>query len=189
MKNGITLLSGGLLSLVSAVAVTQTPPSSQVAIGPAHRDTVFITKDDFARAISVRASGSTTGLASLGAVRAGDDRINVDVLQRSGTREEGPVSHRLVTEIYYILDGAGEIETGGEIPDPKPMTTANGEPVNPANIGPSIRGDKIVGGTIRHISKGDVVMIPPNVPHRFKSLEGSITYMVVRMNPDYEKGK
>jgi mannose-6-phosphate isomerase-like protein (cupin superfamily) len=122
-------------------------------------------------------------------VRAGDDRINVDVLQRSGTREEGPVSHRLVTEIYYILDGAGEIETGGEIPDPKPMTTANGEPVNPANIGPSIRGDKIVGGTIRHISKGDVVMIPPNVPHRFKSLEGSITYMVVRMNPDYEKGK
>jgi mannose-6-phosphate isomerase-like protein (cupin superfamily) len=185
----IAVLNAGILSLISMVAVGQTPPSSQVAIGPAHRDTVFITKDEFARAAAARASGSTTGLASLGAVRAGDDRINVDVLQRSGTREEGPVSHSLVTEIYYVLDGGGDIETGGAIPDPKPMTTATGEPVNPANIGPSIRGDKIVGGTIRHISKGDTVMIPPGVPHRFKSLDGSITYMVVRMNPDYEKGK
>jgi mannose-6-phosphate isomerase-like protein (cupin superfamily) len=187
--NVIAVLSGGWLFLLAAGAVTQTPPSAQVAIGPAHRDTVVITKDELARAISARASGSTTGLASLGAVRAGDDRINVDVLQRSGTREEGPVSHNIVTEIYYVLDGGGDIETGGAIPDPKPMTTTNGEPVNPANIGPSIRGETIKGGTIRHIAKGDVIMIPPGVPHRFKSLDGSITYMVVRMNPDYEKGK
>ena len=188
--NVIAIVCGGLLSLISLSAITQTPsPSSQVAIGPAHRDTVFITKDDFARALTVRAGGSATGLASLGAVRAGDDRINVDVLQRSGTREEGPVSHRLVTEIYYVLEGGGDIETGGEIPNPTPMTTANGEPVNPANIGPSIRGETIVGGTVRHITKGDAVMIPPNVPHRFKSFDGSITYMVVRINPGYEKGK
>jgi mannose-6-phosphate isomerase-like protein (cupin superfamily) len=187
--NVVAVLSGGWMSLLSVGAVTQTPPSAQIAIGSAHRDTVFITKDELARAIAARAIGSTTGLASLGAVRAGDDRINVDVLQRSGAGEEGPVSHNVVTEIYYVLEGGGDIETGGVIPDPKPMTRANGEPVNPANIGPSIRGERITGGTIRHIAKGDVIMIPPGVPHRFKSLDGSITYMVVRMNPDYEKGK
>jgi mannose-6-phosphate isomerase-like protein (cupin superfamily) len=187
-SNVIVILGGGMMSLICAMAVTQTPPSSQVAIGPAHRDTVFITKDEFARAVTARTGGST-GLASLGAVRAGDDRINLDVLQRNGAREEAPVSHNLVTEIYYVLDGGGDIETGGEISDPKPMLTTTGEPVNPANIGPSIRGEKIVRGTSRHITKGDVVMIPPGVPHRFKSLDGSITYMVVRMNPDYEKGK
>jgi mannose-6-phosphate isomerase-like protein (cupin superfamily) len=186
----VGIVSGGLLSVISASAVAQTPrPSAQLAIEAAHRDAVFIAKDDFVRAIDARARGSSTALSSLGAVRAGDDRINVDVIQRRGTGAEGPVSHRVVTEIYYVLDGGGDIETGGEIPDAKPLTTANGEPVNPANIGPSIRGEQIVGGTARHITKGDVVMIPPNVPHRFKSLDGSITYMVVRMNPGYEKGR
>jgi mannose-6-phosphate isomerase-like protein (cupin superfamily) len=187
MRNSSFVL-GGVVALVS-LAASQSPSSSQVPIGPAHRDTVFITKGELDKAATARANGAATGLASLGAVRAGDDRINVDVLQRSGSREEAPVSHKIVTEIYYILEGGGEIETGGEIPNPQPMTTATGDPVNPANIGPSIRGEKIVGGSTRHIAKGDVVMIPPNVPHRFKTLDGSITYMVVRVNPDYEKGK
>ncbi|HYM34737.1 MAG TPA: AraC family ligand binding domain-containing protein [Steroidobacteraceae bacterium] len=191
MRNSSFVL-GGVVALVS-LAASQSPPSSpvssQVPVGPAHRDTVFITKSELDKAATVRASGATTGLASLGAVRAGDDRINVDVLQRSGPREETPVSHKIVPEIYYILEGGGEIETGGEIPNPQPMTTPSGEPVNPANIGPSIRGEKMIGGATRHIAKGDVVMIPPNVPHRFKALDGSITYIVVRVNPGYEKGK
>lgn len=181
---------GVIATSISTGAISQSPPaSSQVPIGPAHRDTVFITKSELDKAAEARTSGAAAALASLGAVRAGDDRINVDVLKRSGSREEAPVAHRLVTEIYYILEGGGDIETGGEIPSPQPMTTATGEPVNPANIGPSIRGEKIIGGATRHIAKGDVVMIPPNVPHRFKSLDGSITYMVIRMNPDFEKGK
>jgi mannose-6-phosphate isomerase-like protein (cupin superfamily) len=190
----LVAVGGCLLALASASVKAQTPPpagnpaGNQVVIGPAQRDTVFITKEEFARVLTARAGGAT-GLASLGAVRAGDDRINVDVLQRSGTQAEAPVSHRIVTEIYYVLDGGGDIETGGAIPNSKPMVTASGEPVNPANIGPSIRGETIDGGTTRHIVKGDVVMIPPNVPHRFKSLDGSITYMVVRVNPDFEKGK
>ena len=158
--------------------------AQQAAILPAQRGAVFITKDDFAKALAARASGSALGV--VGAVRAGDDRINVDVLRRD-TPDEGPVIHTVVTEIYYITDGGGDFATGGTLADPKPMMT-NGKPTNPASIGPSLKGPSIIGGSTRHVAAGDVVMLPPGVPHGFTKLDGHVTYMVVRVNPGYEKG-
>jgi mannose-6-phosphate isomerase-like protein (cupin superfamily) len=160
-------------------------PRSQAAILPAGRDAVFISKDDFAKAVAARSAGSALGV--VGAVRAGDDRINVDVLRRD-TPDEAPVVHHTVTEIYYILDGGGDFATGGTLLDPQPMLT-NGKPSNPASIGPSDKGTKVSGGAARHVAAGDVVMIPPEVVHGFTRLDGHVTYMVVRVNPGYEKGR
>lgn len=158
---------------------------SQAVILPAQRDAVFITKDDFAKALAARASGSALGV--VGAIRAGDDRINIDVLRRDKP-DEAPVTHDVVTEIYYIMEGGGDFATGGTLLDAQPMMT-NGKPTNPASIGPSKKGTKVSGGSTRHVTVGDVVMIPPNVVHGFTQLDGHVTYMVVRMNPGYEKNK
>ena len=168
------------LALTAAPALAQ-----QAAILPAQRGAVFITKDDFAKAVASRAAGSALGV--VGAVRAGDDRINVDVLRRDAP-DEAPVVHHLVTEIYYILEGGGDFATGGTLIDPQPMLT-NGKPTNPASIGPSDKGSGIKGGSSRHVAAGDVVMLPPDVPHGFTKLDGHVTYMVVRVNPGYEKGR
>jgi quercetin dioxygenase-like cupin family protein len=65
----------------------------------------------------------------------------------------------------------------------------NGKPSNPASIGPSVKGTSVVGGTSHHVTVGDVVMIPPNIAHGFTRLDGHVTYMVVRVNPDYERDK
>jgi len=46
--------------------------------------------------------------------------------------------------------------------------------------GPSVGGD-IRGGETRHLRPGDVAVILPGVPHRFSSLEGTITYLVTRI--------
>jgi D-lyxose ketol-isomerase len=51
--------------------------------------------------------------------------------------------------------------------------------------GPSTRGD-IVGGSQHKMGPGDSVMILPKVPHRFSHLDGTITYMVTRIEA---KGK
>ena len=169
------------LALIAGAARAQ----SQAAILPAQRGAVFISKDDFAKALAARASGSALGV--VGAVRAGDDRINVDVLRRDRP-DEAPVTHDAVTEIYYIIEGGGDFATGGTLTDAQPMLT-NGQPTNPASIGPSRKGSKVSGGTSRHVSAGDVVMLPPNVVHGFTRLDGHVTYMVVRVNPGYEKGR
>ncbi|HUO21689.1 MAG TPA: hypothetical protein VMU59_04170 [Caulobacteraceae bacterium] len=175
-KLGLAVLALGLIS---------TAARAQSTILPASTDAVFISSDDFAKALAARAKGSALGV--VGAVRAGDDRVNVDVLRRD-TPDEAPVTHDVVTEIYYIMEGGGDFATGGTLLDAKPMMT-NGKPTNPASIGPSKKGTKVEGGSTRHVSVGDVVMIPPNVVHGFTKLDGHVTYMVVRFNPGYEKGK
>jgi mannose-6-phosphate isomerase-like protein (cupin superfamily) len=157
----------------------------QTAALPASSGSVFISKSEFASKLAeIKSTG--TQLAAMGAVKSGHDRINVDQIKRTDPAAEGPVSHTVVTEVYYILEGGGMMETGGTIADPVPMLT-NGKPTNPANIGPSLRGTQLKGGTSHHVTVGDVVMIPPGVPHRFLSLDGSVTYLVVRVNPGFEK--
>jgi quercetin dioxygenase-like cupin family protein len=38
----------------------------------------------------------------------------------------------------------------------------------------------IDNGVERHVTKGDVVIIPPNTPHWYKAVDGAITYLEVR---------
>jgi len=195
MNSNFTPIASGLvLAAIAAAALAQTPAPAaggitQVQALPAQRNVVIIPKADIDKSLAARkAATAGISLGVLGAVRAADDRVNVDVLYRNDPNAEGPVVHEVVTEIYYILEGSGELETGGKIDDPVVMLT-EGRPTNPASIGPSKRGTKMTGGSVRRVAAGDVVMIPPGQPHRFKSLNGSISYMVVRVNPDYEKGK
>lgn len=177
-KTELALAALGLALLPGcAHAQSETP---QAAPLPAQTDAVFIAKGDFDKVLAARTGG--TGMGAVGAVRAGDDRINVDVLRRE-TPDEGPVLHQKVTEIYYILDGGGDFATGGTLIDPKAMTR------NQASIGPSLKGAKVDGGTSHHVAAGDVVMIPPNVVHGFVKLDGHVTYMVVRVNPGFEKAQ
>src|SRR5260370_14412762 len=49
--------------------------------------------------------------------------------------------------------------------------------------GPGASGTAIQGGVSRRIKAGDVVIIPAGVPHWFIQIEGSITYLVVRVDP------
>lgn len=88
--------------------------------------------------------------------------------------EDSALSHERVTEVYQIISGAGTFETGG--------TLVNGQPVDLTSeaAGPSTRGT-IEGGESRVMAPGDVVVIPPGLPHRFSKLDGTITYLVTRI--------
>ncbi len=70
--------------------------------------------------------------------------------------------HTKDTDIFYILDGAATFGTGGTIVGGK--DTAPGE----------VRAAAMEGGVDRTISKGDIVIIPANVPHRFKEIQQPI---------------
>ncbi len=59
------------------------------------------------------------------------------------------VHHMNTTEIYYMLDGAGTLVTGGTITDQADTGT---------------RGAAIAGGVTRRIMPGDVVIIPGHTP-------------------------
>jgi mannose-6-phosphate isomerase-like protein (cupin superfamily) len=118
---------------------------------------------------------------SIRMVDLGKYNVGVGVVHRSpGT--QGAIEHSRITEVYHMIEGAAVLVTGGTIPDAKPSAPES-QVVTVLN-GPSNAGSRIDGGTSRRIKAGDVVIIPPNTPHWWSSLEGRIVYLVVRVDPD-----
>jgi mannose-6-phosphate isomerase-like protein (cupin superfamily) len=77
--------------------------------------------------------------------------------------------HEKDTDVFYITEGSATFVTGG---------TADGQhTVSPGEI----RAPKIAGGEEHHLSKGDVIVIPPGVPHQFTAVEGPFLYFVVKV--------
>ncbi|MGE3959669.1 MAG: hypothetical protein AB7H96_23340 [Vicinamibacterales bacterium] len=108
-------------------------------------------------------------------VDVGGHRVGVYGVFRPKDQPGDAIAHETKTaEVYYILEGAGVLVTGGTITDLKPP---------PPGRNPGPRGDRIVGGVSRRVSAGDLIVIPGRTPHWWSSLEGDIRYMIVRSDP------
>jgi len=116
-----------------------------------------------------------TGGDLIGALKAGQatpdmltsevsnsDRHRINIVRR--TKAAGAVAHDGFAELHHIIDGSGTLVTGGAIVRP---TGGRG-------------GATIQSGVSRHVAKGDVILIPPGMPHWYKDLDGAITYLEVR---------
>lgn len=62
--------------------------------------------------------------------------------------------HTEDAELMVVLQGAGDIITGGKLVD--------GKQVNAYNLS----GPSIAGGQDHNVVKGDMILIPPNTPHQ-----------------------
>jgi mannose-6-phosphate isomerase-like protein (cupin superfamily) len=90
--------------------------------------------------------------------------------------QEFAMSHAF-SHIYYILQGSATFVTGGTIIDPKTV-----KPISPAP-GNEIRGTAMGGGESRHLSKGDVIVVPAGVTHWWKEVDpGPFVYFVVQVS-------
>jgi mannose-6-phosphate isomerase-like protein (cupin superfamily) len=77
--------------------------------------------------------------------------------------------HARDTDIFYILEGSATFVTGGTTVEPKEVAPDE------------IRGKEITGGEERHLTKGDIIIIPKGVPHWFKKVEPPLRYYVVKV--------
>jgi mannose-6-phosphate isomerase-like protein (cupin superfamily) len=77
--------------------------------------------------------------------------------------------HDHETDIFYVTDGEATFVTGGTIVGAK--QTAPGQ----------TRGTDLHGGQTVHLKKGDVMTIPAGVPHWFKDVSPSISYLTVKV--------
>jgi mannose-6-phosphate isomerase-like protein (cupin superfamily) len=112
-----------------------------------------------AELLSALAAGQATDM--LTAPISIDDRHRINVIRR--TQSAGAVAHDGFAELHHIVDGSGTLVTGGTI-------------VRPTGRGVAT----IQNGVSRHVTKGDVIVIPPGMPHWYKDLDGTITYLEVR---------
>jgi len=77
--------------------------------------------------------------------------------------------HEHDTDILYVTEGTATFVTGGTAVDAKPSTTGE------------IRAKSITGGTVRHLVKGDIIVIPAGIPHQFTEVPGTFLYFVVKV--------
>lgn len=77
--------------------------------------------------------------------------------------------HEHDTDIFYVTEGSATFVTGG--------TAVGGATTKPGEI----LGEKITGGVTRHLTKGDVIVIPAGVPHWFTEVSGTFLYFVVKV--------
>lgn len=104
------------------------------------------------------------GIATKRMLEGGIFSVNVRHIQGAETA----LQHGRITEVWVIREGSGIVSTGGELID-KEAGSAPGE----------FRGSGIRGGHERLIQAGDVVFVPPGVPHGIKQTD-SIVYLNIR---------
>lgn len=91
------------------------------------------------------------------------DPYSVGVEQRQPVAQ-GAASHADRAELFFVIDGAGTMLTGGTITDGKAT-------------GVNTQGTIITGGTRLQFNKGDFIMVPSGVPHQFVDLKSPVQVM------------
>jgi mannose-6-phosphate isomerase-like protein (cupin superfamily) len=112
------------------------------------------------------AAKTTAGFAK------GQPLIETDHYKVHTSRREAPGQaevHDADTDIFYVLDGAATIVTGGRPVGAK--QTAPGEH----------RADAIEGGARQRLVKGDVLIVPSGVPHQFTEVTAPFLYYTVKI--------
>ena len=78
----------------------------------------------------------------------------------------GPASiHEKEAELFYVIEGAGTLVTGGKL--------ANEKRTNADNL----TGTAIEGGTPQAVAKGDFFIVPENTAHWFSEMKSTIVVM------------
>ena len=78
--------------------------------------------------------------------------------------------HEKTTDIVFVQAGEATYVTGGKI--------VGGRQTRPGEW----LGTDIEGGTVHHLKKGDVIVVPPGQPHWFKEVPKQINHYMVRVH-------
>jgi len=77
--------------------------------------------------------------------------------------------HEREAEMFYVVEGAGTLVTGGTLREEKRTNADN------------LSGSAIDGGTPRRLAKGDWVMVPEKTPHWFTQIDGTLVLMSIHL--------
>jgi len=156
--------------------------TQQAASATSSLPATYVSAADIQANLNAAPNAATNPQPNIRVVDVGGYNVAVGVIHRPETPPGVVAVHFKVTEIYHVMDGAGTLVTGGT------MVNAKTRPADSISVkfedGPGASGTAIQGGVTRKVKAGDVVVIPAGVPHWFSQIEGSITYIVVRVDPD-----
>ena len=88
---------------------------------------------------------------------------------RTASQTPNAEQHEGATDIYFVVAGSGTVTVGGEIDSKR--ASRPGEYTGP-----------IKGGKPFKLQAGDILDIPPNMPHATVPDSGGMTYVLMKVN-------
>jgi len=147
------------LTLIAAAAVAQQPSAQSIKTFASSADVAALRE----KAKSERKEGQPT--VSKPILQLAPYSANLEYRVAVG-----PASvHEREAEMFYVIDGAATLVTGGKL--------VNEKRTNAENLG----GTGIEGGTPQAVAKGDFVIVPENTPHWFSAINGTVVLMSIHM--------
>ncbi len=89
--------------------------------------------------------------------------INIRIVKEG----DAPLVHASSADVWVMMEGTATAITGGELVDGKKRPNVDDE-----------AGSAIRGGKEQPLKPGDVLYVPPGVPHGFKDVKGFRAYLI-----------
>lgn len=158
------MIRRSLFAVVIAIGTTSAAAAQSTTTGPpAPKDAAMDIPLELLQATARDIAAK--GLITQRVLEGGTFSVNVRHIKSAETG----LQHGKIAEVWVVREGTGVIATGGTLVD----RTADARPGD-------FRGSRIEGGIERTIKPGDLVYIPPGVPHGIKHSDGGITYLNIR---------
>ena len=164
-----------MVALVSAGFLL--PP----VVATAQANTLPATAISAAEIQALMAPRKPNTLPNIRVVDAGGHHVGVGVLYRTEGQTQNTAVHFKVSEVYHVMKGSGTLVTGGTVVNPRTRAADSIEVTR--EDGPGVTGTAIRGGVNHELKEGDVIVIPAGTPHWFSKINGSISYLVIRIDP------
>jgi mannose-6-phosphate isomerase-like protein (cupin superfamily) len=151
------------VALVMAIASSASSQQGPQNINSNSREAYLLSA---ASVTAHRAKLQEVAYANITVVERADPATSSGIAYRLAVDRRRPpqraASHANEAEVWAVVDGSGEITTGGRI-----VETKKGDTVD----------RRIEGGTVYKVSKGDFLLIPEGVPHQVTRFSPEL-YMV-----------
>ena len=156
MRSMIIGLAAAALMGGSAAAAPA-PPAPQSST----TDVTFLSQADLTALAAKAPSLGTPGQANISQplVRVAPYNVNLEFRPIGGPASVHPAS----AELFFVAQGSGVLTTGGQL-------------MRPAGGPPSIQG-----GVTRRVAKGDLFLVPANLPHAFTDSDGSLAVVSLHL--------
>jgi mannose-6-phosphate isomerase-like protein (cupin superfamily) len=96
-------------------------------------------------------------------LEGGSHSINIRIV----TPKDAPLVHARSLDIWLVSAGSATAVTGGELLDVKKRPNSD-----------DVAGSEIKGGVEQPLKAGDVLYVPPGVPHGFKDIQGFRAFLI-----------
>ena len=153
----------GVFALLTAVTIAAQRGGGQNQPAPSITDTKVVTASEVASLVAATPK-DRNGYANF--IRLAPYNVNME----HRIMNQAASVHETEAELFYVIDGAGTLVTGGKLKEEKRTNAEN------------LTGSAIEGGVSKRVAKGDWILIPAGVPHQYPGVEaGGLTLMSLHL--------